>query len=304
MLVPSTLAELRLDSVGIVTLLEPSSGTLLVRGGDRLQLVDIGLHEIHGWALPSDALGSHDALPTSLRAIISRRERVMMLDAAGVVLWETAHPAWDAPGSSRQSGCAWFSGTGAFAVVPADGPDGCDLWRLDIVTGEVLAQKRLDTDPAGIQIIHGYDGWIGLSVGEGQDAALMWFVRPSGETGMEVRTPGWTDRILIDIDPTRGRFLTTPHSGAGDVIVHDLETYEEVARHAPDEGSFWLEMACFISAGIIATYVDQPGDEHIVLIAPDGSREEIQWLGYPTSAGASAWCEYTTNGITTRSLTR
>lgn len=58
--------------------------------------------------------------------------------------------------------------------------------------------------PEGIAAVHHPDGWVGLSEGEGQDAARTWWVRWAsqfpGQMRIEVLDGGWDDWVLADVD--------------------------------------------------------------------------------------------------------
>jgi hypothetical protein len=63
---------------------------------------------------------------------------------------------------------------------------------------------------------------VGLSVGEGQDGAELYWGHWNNERPVVGRLDD-RSRVLIDVRPTGGEYLTTPHSGAeGSVAVHEF----------------------------------------------------------------------------------
>jgi hypothetical protein len=137
----------------------------------------------------------------------------------GRQIWKTSHAAWGP--SDSESGSCWVAPNGrhVWATVPSiDGPD--QWWVLDIRDGRVIDKAPLQCYAAGSQPIPHPDGsHIGLSVGEGQDGAEVywgcWKERPV------VSRLDDRNRILIDIRPNGTQYLTTPHSNST-VMVHDF----------------------------------------------------------------------------------
>jgi alcohol dehydrogenase, propanol-preferring len=75
---------------------------------------------------------------------------------------------------------------------------------------------------------HHCDGWVGLSEGEGQDAARAWWVWPAVDPaagGLEVIDAGWFDWVLADVNPSGTRVLTTPHV-SGPLLVMCRSDYQ------------------------------------------------------------------------------
>jgi hypothetical protein len=74
---------------------------------------------------------------------------------------------------------------------------------------------------------------VGLSVGEGQDGAELYWA--SWETGRPVLTRlDDRSRVLVDVRPDGKQYLTTPHSDSdGSVVLHEFPTGRAVARLGP-----------------------------------------------------------------------
>jgi hypothetical protein len=146
-------------------------------------------------------------------ALVSGPDSVVLLDRAGKVAWRHEHSPWP----RGCSGCTWFDLAGEpYAVVP-DASDGCAVRRLDLESGESLAAAPPMAVPAGIHPVHQPGGWVGLSGGEGQDAAWAWWVRPADRAtegaGLRVIDAGWDDWVLSDADPSGSRVIATSHDG-------------------------------------------------------------------------------------------
>jgi len=156
--------------------------------GDSLEIT-------HRWRHPALERGWHGAWPHGPLALVSGSEAVTLLEADGIVRWATPHTPWS---GARESGCAWFDGDGrAFAVVPDPNGQGCLVVHLDLDSGRVLAQRPVGGEPAGITPVP-QGSWMGLSEGEGQDAARTWWVRLDDSGQLQVRDAGWNDTILTE----------------------------------------------------------------------------------------------------------
>jgi putative transposase of IS4/5 family DUF4096 len=115
-----------------------------------------------------------------------------------------------------EAGCTWFGAAGEpYAVIPAATYDHCLVPRFDLESGAPLGEVAIRAAPAGIEPVHHPGGWVGLSEGEGQDAARAWWVRsaasPAGPSRIEVRDAGWDHWVLSDVDHSGGIIITTPH---------------------------------------------------------------------------------------------
>jgi len=187
-------------------------------GQDRLVALGPDLRELAGWRIGHglsvlDGYGWHATSPRRGLALISGPDTVVLLDRAGRVVWRHEHVPWP----RGCSGCAWFDLAGEpYAVVP-DVSDGCAVRHFDLGSGESLAAALLMAEPTGIHPIHQPGGWVGLSEGEGQDAARAWWIRPADRaaegTGLRVVDAGWDDWVLSDADPLGSRIIATSHDG-------------------------------------------------------------------------------------------
>jgi hypothetical protein len=122
---------------------------LLAVAGDDLSV-------LHAWPLDAPRGASHASLADERLALVSGADRVVLLDADGSPRWSFPHAPW------------------ALAVVPSPAYDGSLIVQLDLATGRPVAQVAIAAYPAGIHPVHHANGWVGLSVGEGQDAARAW----------------------------------------------------------------------------------------------------------------------------------
>jgi len=249
---PQRLASLALrDRLGILSAADPERTFFVASEDARLHLLRGETLEIaHSWPLPTEFRGWHAASPMGPTALLSGPDAVTMLEPDGKVRWTTKHTPWS---DARESGCAWFDEAGrAFAVIPDPQSEFCLVVHLDTRTGRVLAQHGIAGEPAGITPLP-QRSWVGLSEGEGQDAARAWWVRlaPNGE--LEVRDAGWDHEVLTDCDPAGGRILTAPH---GDTVSLRVRSFPElrVLRRLdePSEASFWDHTACFAGEYTVA----------------------------------------------------
>ncbi|WP_030771736.1 MULTISPECIES: hypothetical protein [unclassified Streptomyces] len=100
-----------------------------------------------------------------------------------------------------------------------------DQWVVyDADSGEVLARRDVDTaGHGGVHNAHPSDGSVYLTIGEGQDGAvvLRGVIGADGEP--QFVTYPWPDRCLIDVAPGGQQFMTVDH-GQGDVAFHDHPT--------------------------------------------------------------------------------
>ena len=173
-------------------------------------------------------------------------------------------------------GCTWFDEAGQpYAVVPAASYDHCLVVRLAPDSGQQPATAPVRAWPEGISPVHHPDGWVGLSEGEGQEAAKAWWVRsaaePSGQL-IEVLDGGWSDWILVDVDPSGSKIITTPHQG-GPILVRSFPSLEIVRSVAPPPGEYWDFKAFFAGNMIVSALKGQ--EERFVAIAPHGKIADL-----------------------------
>jgi hypothetical protein len=192
-------------------------------------------------------------------------------------------------------------------VIPAASYDLCLVIRFDLESGTPLAEAPINAAPAGIEPVHHPDGWVGLSDGEGQDAARAWWIRsvtsPSGSAQIEVRDSGWDDWVLSDVDRSGRVIITTPHDG-GPLAVRsfpDLEVMLSVDPPSDDE--FWDFTACFAGEGVIVGKLLGPG-ERLVAIDLKGEVHDLaeQDPGWIIPGPDNAWFSATSKTIQRRRL--
>jgi hypothetical protein len=203
----------------------------------RQEVVVLGedLAEVARFPLPSEWRASHWVTPDLGFVAVSEREKVLLVDRRGRAVWHHDHIPWGS--GSSESGSCWVSPDGAhvWATVPRD--DEPDEWIvLDASNGQVLGAAPLECEAAGSDPIPHPDGrHIGLSVGEGQDGAEVYWGRWEGGRPVVARLKS-RSRVLVDVRPSGAQYLTTPHSSSddGSVQVHEFPSGRVPARLLPD----------------------------------------------------------------------
>jgi hypothetical protein len=127
---------------------------------------------------------------------------------------------------------------------------------------------------------------VGLSEGEGQDAAQAWWVRSAGQVlgqiRIEVLDAGWDDWLLGDVDPSGAKVITTPHN-TGPLLVRAFPSLEVLrAIDPPGERSGWDFTACFAGDMLISELI---GDGGAWQLSPK-TAPSTTWMGRMT-AGSS-----------------
>jgi hypothetical protein len=291
--VVETLAETVLDRVRMVVANNSARSSFSVVSGGDLLALDADLNVLHRWKWPAGSLdrglgraglGWHASLPSRGLALISGPDAVWLLGEAGQTIWAYSHTAWQ---GNFESGCTWFDAAGEpYAVIPAASYDHCLVIRFDLESGAPLAEVAIDAAPAGIHPVHHPDGWVGLSEGEGQDAARAWWVRsatsPGGPCRIEVRDAGWDDWVVSDVHPSGMAIITTPHSGRALAVrsFSDLEVL--LSADPPGDDEFWADTACFAGEGVIVGKLEG-ASERLVAIDLNGethdlAQQEEGWL--------------------------
>ena len=261
-------AEARFDErVGRVVANDARRTSFSVEAGGSLSaLSGDDLSVLATWSVDAGSRGSHASWPEKGFALESGPESVVLRNQRGAA-WTAPHPPW---GGDFESGCTWFdSDARPFAVVPTVDYEGCLVVALSRAAGLVVADAAIATAPAGSQPVHHRDGWVGLSVGEGQEAARAWWVRMTGDdgSGLEVIDSGWDDAVLADVHPSGKLVVTAPH-GTGPLVIRtfpDLEVLKKVAT--PSTECFWDLTACFVGDRLVARLAGQPD----VTVAVHGS---------------------------------
>jgi hypothetical protein len=293
------LAEMVLDKIGIVVANDSARSSFTVAAGDSLLALDPGLKVLGQWPSDARSRGWHSTSPGRGLALISGPDEVRLLDRRGRVLWRHQHTAWS---GAFESGCTWFDWTGQpHAVVPAPSYDGCLVLRLDLESGQPLAQAPIGAAPAGVSPVHHRDGWVGLSEGEGQDAARAWWVRSAGQLPgqihIEILDAGWDDWVLSDVDPSGTKVITTPHN-AGPLFVRAFPSLEVLrAIDPPGQEAGWDFTACFAGDLLIAKLIGP--HERLVAIGHDDIVHDLdeQEYGWLIPAAHGTWLAATRTTI-------
>jgi hypothetical protein len=163
-------------------------------------------------------------------AVFTSTTAVTAVAADGSRRWLHAYPRPVRDGS-HGSTLITAEGRQVWTVVPADATTAgsrdddarlrrTDQWLvLDAADGSVLAATTLDSVGAGSEHFAHPDGiHIGLSVGEGQDGALLYWGRLDGGN-LIWWSVGDSDRVLVDLNSDGSRFLTVAH-GQEDAAIH------------------------------------------------------------------------------------
>ncbi|GAA3371334.1 hypothetical protein GCM10020367_21590 [Streptomyces sannanensis] len=191
--------------------------------------------------------GEHSVAPDGSFAAFSGQRSVRAVGAGGETLWEYRHGCWD-PGHPHtgdelqvcpgiESGSCRVSNDGrlVWAHVPGDeDEDYQERWVvLDARDGKELARLPLDSVASGSNHLSHPDGvHMGLGIGMGQDGILLHWGRWDGETLTTWDVNEDIDRILADVHPGHGGFLTLEHYGS-DITLHALDG-EVLARFESD----------------------------------------------------------------------
>ena len=262
---------------------------LYLLGAYRLEI-------LHRWQLDAEAIGTHAIRATERVALISESDAVVLMDADGRELWRHRHAAWKHGGFER--GCAWFDDEGTpFAVVPASDYSCSEIVALSARDGAPTHRTKIATEPAGLHAIHQRDGWVGLSVGEGQDGVYAWWSRlHAGQ--LEVIEGGWEDEVLFDADAAGTQIITTPHvHAAGAIRVRSFPGLDVLREIQPLPAYDWDFYACFAGAWIVARAHDED-DEILVAIDPDDQLTILTRTEDPICPGpGGSWISTSSSGI-------
>ena len=283
------MAEARFpERVGRVVANDARRTTFTVQVGASLHaLAGHDLSTLATWSIDPKSRASHATWPEKEFALESSPRAVVLRHAKGP-LWALRHMPWE---GDFEAGCTWFDHLQRpLAVIPTDDYVGCLVVALSRAAGQIVAEVPIATSPAGIQPIHHRDGWVGLSVGEGQDAARAWWVRLSDEppATLELIDAGWTDAVLADVDPSGKLVVTAPH-GTGPIVIWtfpDLEPLQRIATPNPD--TFWDLNVCFVGQHLVARLSGQP--DVTVAVHRDGKLEVLSvGDGWLVPAGRRTW---------------
>ena len=302
-----TLAEIALDGkFGVLGANDAARSSFTARAGDSLIALSPDLDVLDQRPVDPQHRGHHATCPIRGLALISGPDEVRLLDHAGRARWRYPHPPWGTGGF--RSGCAWFDEVGlSYAVVPAASYDHCRVVCLDLDSGQPLAVESIRAAPEGILPVHHPGGWVGLSEGEGQDAARAWWVRSagqlSGQMRIEVLDGGWDDWLLVDVDPSGSKIITTPHGG-GPLLVRSFPSLEIVRSIEPPPGEDW-GIDAFFAGNMIVTALRGRG-ESFVAIARGGKIADLDQYEatYLVPAARSTWLAVTRTTIRRRRVIR
>jgi hypothetical protein len=303
--VVETLAEVALDQVGMVVANDSARSSFSVVSGGELLALDADLNVLHRWPLGLARRGWHASSPSRGLALISGPDDIRLLGGAGQTIWVYPHTAWS---GAFESGCTWFDAAGEpYAVIPAASYDHCLVTRFDLDSGTPLGEVAIRAAPAGIEPVHHPDGWVGLSEGEGQDAARTWWVRsltsPGGPSQIEVRDAGWDHWVLSDVDHSGGVIITTPHR-CRPLAVRSFPSLEVLLSvEPPGDDEFWDYTACFAGEGLIVGKLIGPG-ERLIAIDLNGEVHDLaeQEQGWLIPAGGNTWLSATRTTVRRRRL--
>ncbi|MEA2687111.1 MAG: hypothetical protein QOE93_2306, partial [Actinomycetota bacterium] len=242
--------------------------TFTVQAGASLHaLSGADLSVLATWPVDPRSGATHASWPDREFALESGLSDVVLRHPTGPA-WTMAHSPW---AGDFESGCTWFDGEGRpFAVVPSADYDCCLVVALSRAAGEIMAEAELETAPAAIVPVHHRDGWTGLSVSEGQDAARAWWVRLAEDDPgvLELIDPGWDDVVLGDVHRSGKVVVTVPH-GVGPLVIWTFPDLEPVKRIAsPTVDTFWDLQACFVGDQLVARLGGRP--ELTVAVHQDG----------------------------------
>ena len=188
---------------------------------DELLVVDAQLEPVWRLPLPDHAHGTHAVTQDCSLVALSMLDRVLVVDGGGQQVARFPHQPWE----EGSSGCCVFSpGYLLVTVPPRPEPffaTGDELWLIDLRVMRVVDWRLLETVAAGCDPVPHPDGQtIGLSIGEGQDASPIRWVRAHRDR-IELRFgPPDEDRVLVAVHPDGDEYLTTPHSGDGPLVRH------------------------------------------------------------------------------------
>ncbi len=220
------------EPVGTVAANDSRRTTFTVQSGGFLYAVSGGdLSVLASWPVEPGSSASHASWPDREFALESGVRSVVLRHRNGRPAWTLPHVPW---AGDFESGCTWFDHLGRpFAVIPGADYEGCVVVALSRAAGQVVADAVITASPSAIVALHQRDGWVGLSVAEGQDAARAWWVRladdvppgPAGPPTLQVIDAGWDDAVLTDVDPS-GKLVVTAPLGTGPLVVW---TFPELA---------------------------------------------------------------------------
>jgi hypothetical protein len=262
----------------------PGIGWLVARESGALSVVDEQLTEVARFNRRSTWRGHHWVTSDLKLAALSERDRISMIDTEGRELWTATHHPWG--NSGTELGSCWISSDGRFVWATVPSSDGPDEWCvLDAGDGRVLGKARLNCYAAGSDPIPHPDGiHIGLSVGEGQDGAEVYWGRWQGEP--RVARLDARDRVLCAVRPDGRHYLATPHgSGSNVLTVHAFPGGDVRARLDPKGilgNDDWFDFQAGYATNDVVLAGSVEGQRHFALAAD--TLAAIDEVAYPKNA--------------------
>ncbi|MEU3316607.1 hypothetical protein ABZ743_28520 [Streptomyces sp. NPDC006662] len=306
----------------------------LLRNGRELEVYDLDelfageVAPVGVFPLPWEGWdrGVHSVSPDGAFAVFSGQRAVRAVGSGGEVLWEYRHGCWGPELGHPHSGDEQQVCRGLEHGSCRVADDGRTVWAhvvhdeqehwavLDAADGRELARLPLDSAAAGSCHVSHPDGiHMGLSIGMGQDGILLYWARWDGEKLVHWDLNETQDRILADVHPGHGGFLTIEHYGS-DLRLHALDgdplaiaepgpQDEDPDQDQDQEPSFWDYGCGFVDAGtVIAATGDDEEDPdragHWLLDAHTlGIRGRVGYphgpvAGYVRPLGDGTWLTY------------
>ncbi|WP_435187361.1 hypothetical protein [Streptomyces sp. bgisy126] len=254
---------------------------------------------------PGWTRGRASLSPDGSFAVFAGQRAVRAVGADGTTLWEYGHACWGPRVGHPHTGdeqevCAGFEhgscrvsddGRSVWAHVAVAGEEYDEAWAvLDARDGRELARLPLgDGAAAGSHHLSHPDGvHMGLCVGMGQDGILLYWGRPDGGKVTAWDLNDTADRILLDVHPAHGGFLTVEHYGA-DLRLHALDGTVLAEREERGEEVPWDCAGGFVDAGTVLACTgyecdeDDEGVRHWLL---DARTLEVRGcVAYPSDPG-------------------
>jgi hypothetical protein len=258
--------------------------------GQELLVVDRQLQPIWRLGLPSSWRGRHAVTEDLSRIALSLRHEVLVLSGDGDEVCRLAHPGWDTLGG--RSGCCAFAPDQPYLWAAVPDVEGFDeLWLVAVDRQVVIDRRRLDGAAVGCRPLYHPEGrTIGWDIGEGQDGSLIrWAWVDQGR--IHLRLLPSVDRSLVDIHPSGGEYLSTPHDCfPGDQLVRhrfvdDVPLAGLSAWEVFPFGGEWAAYAGYLTDDLIVAGTEPSGEHVLVQRAPLGL---LGTIGYP-DGGPAGW---------------
>jgi hypothetical protein len=274
--------------------------------GQELLVVDRQLQPIWRLRLPSRWRGRHAVTEDLSRVALSLQHEVLVLSGDGEEVCRLAHPDWDTFGV--RSGCCAFAPDQPYLWATVPDVEGFDeLWLVDLDQQVVVDRRPLDSTAVGCAPLYHPDGrTIGLEIGEGQDGALIRWMR-ADRGRIQLRLVPSIDRILVAVHPSGAEYLSTPHDCfPGDELVrHRFVDDSPIERLSAWEvfpfGGWWAFDAGYLTDELIVAGME-PSERHVLVRrAPLGLLGTIAYPagstpGWLVAAGGGTWLTVNDDG--------